>query len=119
MNFIGDILLKIQVPPSLILERGPGGELWDVRMGNRINETNLGDNTMTSLHKKSFAAEQLKRQQQEKKTGLWILIAVVGVVVVIGGYVLYSRFGTKEEPAPATEEIKSIAVNQGVEQKSL
>ena len=65
---------------------------------------------MPSPFKKSFAAEQLKRQQQEKKTGLWIFLAVVGVVVVVGGFALYSRFGAKEESAPEKEKIKSIAV---------
>ena len=65
---------------------------------------------MPSPYKKSFAAEQLKQQQKKKKTGLWFFLAVVGIVVVIGGYALYLHFGVKEEPAPQEAEIKSIAV---------
>ena len=50
---------------------------------------------MTSPYKKSFAAEQ-RKLRPKKKTGLWILLAVVGTVVVVGGYALYSRFVVKE-----------------------
>ena len=64
---------------------------------------------MASALKKSFAAEHLKLHPK-KKTGLWVFLAVLGVVVAAGGYALYSHFGTKEEPAPEKEEIKSIAV---------
>ena len=66
---------------------------------------------MPSPYKKSFAAEQLKQQQQQKKkTGLWIFLAFIGLVIIAAGYVLHSRFGTQEESIQETEQIKSIAV---------
>ena len=74
---------------------------------------------MASALKKSFAAEQLKLREKRKSHKHWILLAVLGVVVAAGGYVLYTRFGVKEEPAPETPapvteiapvERKSIAV---------
>ena len=58
----------------------------------------------------SFAAEQLKRQPK-KKTGLWVSLAIVGIVIVIGGYSLYVWYGRKNETvSPVSEELKSIAV---------
>ena len=46
---------------------------------------------MPSPLKKSFAAEQLKLRKKKKSQSLWILVFVVIIAVVIGGYVLYSR----------------------------
>ena len=64
---------------------------------------------MPSQFKKSFAAEQ-RKLRPKKKTGLWIFLAVVGIVVVVGGYALYSRFAAVKNTAPEKEKIKSIAV---------
>ena len=64
---------------------------------------------MVSPYKKSFAAEQL-RKKKEKSFGFWVLLIALAVILVIGGYALYYRFGTREKSTQETEQIKSIAV---------
>jgi len=65
--------------------------------------------------KKSFAAEQLKRQQS-KKPRILVVVGIMAMVVVIGiGYAFFSRYQVKLELVPETikietEEVKSIAV---------
>ena len=39
-----------------------------------------------------------------------IVFAIIGIIVVIGGYFLYSRFIAMEKPAPITEKKPSVAV---------
>ena len=63
---------------------------------------------MQSIRKKSFAAEQLALRQQKKVSPVvLVLLGVVVVALVVGGYVMYQR-NVKEEVE--TEQIKSIAV---------
>jgi len=59
--------------------------------------------------KVSFSAELVKRQPK-KKTGLWVSLAIVSVVVVIGGYVLYRKSISQKQIETETEQIRSIAV---------
>ncbi len=62
---------------------------------------------MNSPLKKSFAAELLKKRQKKGMShGLWILLLVVIIAVVVGGYVLYTRYIA----IPVKAEITSIAV---------
>ena len=61
---------------------------------------------MNSPLKKSFAAEQLKLRKKKMSPGLWILLLVIVIAVVIGGYGLYSRYVA----LPGKAEITSIAV---------
>ena len=61
---------------------------------------------MPSLHKKSFAAEQLARQKKGMSPKSVILLLIVVIAIVIGGYALYSRYVA----APGKAEITSIAV---------
>ena len=64
---------------------------------------------MQSIRKKSFAAEQLALRQKNKKNPVvWVLVGVVVVALVIGGYVVYQRSVVQKHVE--TEKIKSIAV---------
>ena len=66
---------------------------------------------MPSIRKKSFAAEQLARQQQKKVSPVvWVLVGVVVVLLVVGGYVMYQRSAAEKQVETETEQIKSIAV---------
>jgi len=60
-------------------------------------------------HKKSFAAEQLALRQQNKVSPVvWVLVGVVVVALIVGGYVMYRKsVSQKQDEAP---QIKSIAV---------
>ena len=61
---------------------------------------------MPPPHKKSFAAEQLALRQKNKVSPVvWVIVGVVVVALVVGGYVVYQR-SVKEEVD--TEQIKSI-----------
>ncbi|MFC1651252.1 hypothetical protein ACFL2X_06745 [Candidatus Latescibacterota bacterium] len=62
---------------------------------------------MPSPLKKSFAAEQLRRKKTGMSPGTWILLLIVAIAVITGGYALYSRY-----IAPSTEDtqITSLAV---------
>ncbi len=63
---------------------------------------------MPSLHKKSFAAEQLALRQKNKVSPfVWVLVGVVVVALIVGGYVIYSRSVKRQVE---TEQIRSIAV---------
>lgn len=63
---------------------------------------------MTSIHKKSFAAEQLALRQKKKVSPvIWMFIGVIVVVLVVGGYVMYRR---SVKVQVETEQIRSIAV---------
>jgi len=65
---------------------------------------------MHSPLKKSFAAEQLKLRKKKKSLGLWILLLIAVIAVVIGGYVVYSRYITVKITTTVTEKKPSIAV---------
>ena len=62
---------------------------------------------MQSPHKRSFAAEELKRRHQ-KKPWLWVVVGIAVVLVVIGGYMLYRR--SAKQSQVDTQQISSIAV---------
>ncbi len=63
---------------------------------------------MPSPHKKSFAAEQLALRQKNKVSPVvWVLIGVVVVALVVGGYVVYQRSVSEQVE---TKQIRSIAV---------
>ncbi len=64
---------------------------------------------MQSMRKKSFAAEQLALRQQKKVSPVvWVLVDVVVVALVVGGYVMYRR--SVEQADSEVQKIKSIAV---------
>ncbi len=66
---------------------------------------------MPSPLKKSFAAEQLALRQQKKVNPVvWVLVGVVVVALVIGGYVMYQRSEAEKQAETVAEQIKSIAV---------
>ena len=66
---------------------------------------------MPSIRKKSFAAEQLARQQQKKVSPVvWVLVGIVVVVLVVGGYVIYQRSAAEKQVETETQNIRSIAV---------
>ena len=64
---------------------------------------------MPSLHKKSFAAEQLARQKKTNPV-VWVLVGVVVVLLVVGVYVIYSRSVVQKQAETGAQQIKSIAV---------
>ena len=65
---------------------------------------------MPPPHKKSFAAEQLALRQQKKVSPVvWVLVGVVVVALVVGGFVVYQR-SVQEQVETEAQKIKSIAV---------
>ncbi len=64
---------------------------------------------MQSIRKKSFAAEQLALRQKKTSPVVWVLVGVVVVALVVGGYVMYQR-SVQEQVETETPKIKSIAV---------
>jgi len=62
-----------------------------------------------SIRKKSFAAEQLARQKKKVSPVVWVLVGVVVVALVAGGYVIYQR-SVSEQVETEAPKIKSIAV---------
>jgi len=65
---------------------------------------------MPPPHKKSFAAEQLALRQKNKVSPVvWVIVGVVVVALVVGGYVMYQR-SVQEQVETEAEQIKSIAV---------
>ena len=53
---------------------------------------------MPSPHKKSFAAEQLAQRQKKKLSPVvWVLVGVVAVALVAGGYVIFQRSAAKRQ----------------------
>ena len=66
---------------------------------------------MPSLHKKSFAAEQLALRKQKKVSPVvWVLVGVVVVVLVVGVYVVYQKSVVQKRVETEEEQIKSVAV---------
>ena len=72
---------------------------------------------MPSPLKKSFAAEQLARQKQQKKSPVTITVIVLVVVIVCGvaAYLVFSQIGKKKEIPPEyakliSTDLPSIAV---------
>ena len=64
---------------------------------------------MSSIHKRSHAAEQLARQKQKsKRTTLLIIPLVLVIIAVAAG--IYFRFRKQTETTPPEEPIRSIAV---------
>ncbi len=63
---------------------------------------------MPSIHKKSFAAEQLARQKKVNPV-VWVLVGVIVVALVVGGYVMYQR-SLHKKTETEVQQIKSIAV---------
>ena len=58
--------------------------------------------------KKSFAAEQLALRQKNKVSpGVWVLVGVVVVALVVGGYVMYLRMVQEQVE---NEQIKSVVI---------
>jgi len=65
---------------------------------------------MSPPQKRSFAAEQLKRQKKGMSTGLQVFLVIVVILVVAGGYALFSRLASREEYAPEIRQKMTIAV---------
>jgi len=64
-----------------------------------------------SIHKKSFAAEQLALRQKKKVSPVvWVLVGVVVVILIAGGFAIYHRSVSQKQAAKVTQQIKSIAV---------
>ena len=66
---------------------------------------------MSSLHKKSFAAEQLALRQKKKVSPVvWVLVGVVVVLLLVGGYVIFRRSVAQKQVETEAQQIKSVAV---------
>jgi len=66
---------------------------------------------MSSIRKKSFAAEQLALRQQKKVSPVvWVLVGAVVVALVVSGYMMYQRSAAEKQVETEAEQIMSIAV---------
>jgi len=65
---------------------------------------------MPSIRKKSFAAEQLALRQKKKSPVVWVLVGVIVVALVGGGYMVYQRAVSEKQVETEAQQIKSVAV---------